>query len=231
MNVYYNNWIAALEGPDVKQGSLVSYILDPMLELTAEFKDRKISLTGKLDCVSTVDSFCIANTNALDYRLEIKGEVFEKDIENYITILNFDKSIITGSFTLELAGIEPVYLGHLFLGQKTVLPRFGVEPETGMAIRGESSRSFGGQAFGIKRKTLSNFSVNYPRLTNEERQTILEYIEAVQNIEPHVIDPYPDAKDEFSPMYATLNVSDVQMTKRNESGFYFNGSLAWQEAR
>jgi hypothetical protein len=85
--------------------------------------------------------------------------------------------------------------------------------------------------FGIRRKTLNKFSVNFPRITAEEREIILKYIESVLNIEPHIIDPYCGARDKFPPMYATLNISENSMQKLNENGFFYSTNLTWQEAR
>ena len=230
MNVYYKNEIASITGPDVIQASSTDNILIPMLELTAEFKDWNITLLGTLDGVSAVDSFCIANTNAFRYKLEINGEIFEGYIEHYTTIHDFDL-LFAKSFTLELVGNDPLYIGHLFLGKRVILPRFLVEPEFNTGLRGESSRSFGGQAFGLQRKTLNSFSVNYHRLTNEEKNLLTEYVTEVQGNIPHIIDLYPGARDQFPPMYATVSASELPFTKRNENGFYFSGSLSWQEAR
>jgi hypothetical protein len=65
----------------------------------------------------------------------------------------------------------------------------------------------------------------------QECNAIKEYIKAVQTVEPHIIDPYHEARAEFPPMYVTLTQGDYSFPKRDEDGFYFTGSLAWQEAR
>jgi hypothetical protein len=65
----------------------------------------------------------------------------------------------------------------------------------------------------------------------QECNAIKEYIKAVQTVEPHIIDPYHEARAEFPPMYVTLAQGDYSFPKRDEDGFYFTGSLAWQEAR
>ena len=158
------------------------------------------------------------------------GEISDT-IQGRISIFNFNETIYTNGFMLELEGDEPLYLGHLFLGQKTVLPRFAVEPETGINFNSEALRSFGGQVFGMKRITLENFKANFLRITSDEYKLMKEYVNAVQNVEPHIIDPYSEARDKFPPMYATLDIDEVSMTKRNENGFFYNGSLAWTEAK
>jgi len=233
MNVYYLNKKAAFaEYSPLADGSSLLNVYDPMLELRADFLDTGITIRGDYDNVVSMDSLCLGYTNAYQYRLETREGIFAGKTSGLITIHDFGETVFTDYFILELEGIEdPLYLGHLFLGQKTVLPRFAVEPETGITLASESGRSFGGQAFGMRRKTLESFSAKFPRLTVGERETVIDYVNAVLNVEPHIIDPYPKARDEFPPMYATLNIGEVSMQKRNENGFYYSGSLSWQEAK
>ena len=233
MNVYCRNQKAAFtEYPPLAEGSSLLDVYDPMLALRADFLDESVTIRGDYGKAAPMDSLCLGLTNAFRYRLETREGVFAGTINGLITIHDFDETVFTDYFILELEGIEdPLYLGHLFLGQKTVLPRFAVEPETGITLASESGRSFGGQAFGMRRKTLESFSAKFPRLTVGERETVIDYVNAVLNVEPHIIDPYPKARDEFPPMYATLNIGEVSMQKRNENGFYYSGSLSWQEAK
>ncbi|MCL2138488.1 MAG: hypothetical protein FWH41_03035 [Treponema sp.] len=229
--IYCRNEYAELEGPKPVNGSDLEYINDPMLALATEFADRKITITGKFKSVVAIDSLCIGNTNAISYELHLGPHCISGSIEGIITVYNFDATVFTDSFSLELNGLDPLFLGHLFFGQRTCLPRFAPEAEGGIMLTSEGSRSFGGQAFGIRRITLENFSVNFPRLSAEEREIIVEYVQSVLNVEPHVIDPYPQARDYFPPRYVTLNTGEISLPRRNENGFYYSGSLSWQEAR
>ncbi|HCC36661.1 MAG TPA: hypothetical protein DEQ14_03060, partial [Treponema sp.] len=209
---------------------------DPMLELRADFTESEVTILGSYSNIVAVDSICLCNTNAERYTLSSRAGVHEGEINGRITIHNFANTIYIPSFNLKLrygdnGRTDPLYLGYLFLGRKTELPRFGVQPEYSLALTGQSSRSFGGQVFGMRRKTLETFSVNFPRLTAEERNKIIEYVQAVQNTDPHIIDPYPEAGDMFPPMYVTLDIDEVSLTKQHESGFYYSSSLAWKEAR
>ncbi|MCL2805271.1 MAG: hypothetical protein FWD26_04970 [Treponema sp.] len=232
MNIYYKNEQAELSGDDPVVGSSLYNIYDPMLELTAIFSKNNIKITGDYGINSVlVDSLCIGYTNAFRYELTTQEGSCSGLINDKITIFNFDEILFINGFKLILESTENLYLGYLFLGCKTLLPRFEAGPETGKILFSESSRSFGGQVFGVRRKTLNSFSASFPRISTEEKKIITEYVDAVLNIEPHIIDPYPDAREEFPPMYSTLNVSDVSLPKRNENGFYYSSSLSWQEAR
>jgi hypothetical protein len=236
MNIYCRNEKANLiNKPPTHSKTPLDNIYEPMLELKAEFTSNRVTIEGWYDVVIAADSLCIGYTNADRYKLTTREGEFSGSIEGLIAINNFETIFIDG-FELELwhddeEDDETLYLGHLFLGQKTVLPRFSPEATSGTTLNSTASRSFGGQVFGMRRRPLDSFGVNFPRITACEREVIKEYVNAVSTTEPHIIDPYPWARKEFSPMYVTLNADEVSLAKRNEDGFYFTGNLSWQEAR
>jgi hypothetical protein len=235
MYIYYqNNRATFFNSSETETGSSLENVFDPALELRAEFKEKgKVTINGRFNGITAVDSFCLGNTNAWKYKLITSEGESSGVIRGRITINNFDELVFIGGFTLELEcdEEEKLYIGYLFLGQKTSLPRFAIMPQTGVNVMSSASRSFGGQVFGVKQTMLKSFGVTFPRLTIEERDTIIEYIKTVQTVEPHIIDPYYEARDKFSPMYVTLIPNQYSFPKRDEDGFYFTGSLEWQEAR
>jgi len=234
MYIYYQNNKAILKKLDMIEGSYIENIFDPMLELKAEFDIKgKVTIEGRFDKTIAVDSICIGNTNAFKYKLITREGEFSGRIKDWLNINNSKDTFFTDYFSLELEGDEDekLYLGYLYIGNKTVLPRFEIKPSTRLAIISEAARSFGGQVLGIKRQPLESFGVSFARLNSDECNLIKDYIKAVQTVEPHIIDPYHEARAEFPPMYVTLTQGDYSFPKRDEDGFYFTGSLAWQEAR
>jgi hypothetical protein len=235
MYIYYQNNKAVFNySPRMKYGSFLENIFDPMFEMRAEFDVRgTVTINGRFDGITAVDSLCLGDTNAYSYKLITREGTFSGRTQGLITINNFDKTVFTDYFTLELKGDaeEDLYLGYLYIGEKTVLPRFELKSNTGMALTSEASRSFSGQVFGMKRVTLDSFSVKFPRLSFEERDTIKEYIKSVQTVEPHIIDPFYEARTESPAMYVTLAQGDYSFQKRDEDGFYYTGSLEWREAK
>lgn len=235
-NIYHRNERAVISGSNTVTGSLLSNVYDSMMELRADFTGRTVTINGKYENIAAIDSLCLGNTNADWYELTTREGTCRGKITGWISVYNFDETQYIDSFTLRLGyndeeDADPLYLGYLFLGKKTRLPRFGVGPQTGTTLRGESSRSFGGQVYGMKRRPLDGFAADFPRLTADEYREIKEYVNAVQNVEPHIIDPYHEAREEFPPMHVTLDMSEVSLTKQNEDGFYYSGKLAWKEAR
>jgi hypothetical protein len=235
MYIYYQNNKAVFnDSPRMKYGSYIENVFDPMFELRAEFDARgAVIINGSFDGMTAVDSLCLGNTNAYTYKLTTREGVFSGRTQGLITINNFDEMVFTDYFSLELKGgaEDDIFLGYLYIGEKTVLPRFEIKPNAGMALASEASRSFAGQVFGMKRVTLDSFSANFPRLSFEERDVIKNYVKAVQTVEPHIIDPYHEARTEFPPMYVTLTQGNYLFQKRDEDGFYFSGALEWKETK
>jgi hypothetical protein len=238
MNAYFLNEKAKLSVADNNvsvAGSLLDYIYDPMLEMETEFTGNQVTIKGEFENVIAADALCIGNTSAFRYRFTTREGTVSGfiDTNGRITIYDFNETIFIDSFTLEIEGVEDLklYLGNLYIGRKVVLPRFSPGSERGISLQNEKARSFGGQAFGMRRVTLESFGVSFPWLTYEEKELIGEYIKTVQNTEPHIIDPFCEARDKFPPVYVTLDTGKVQLKKINEDGFYYTGTLSWQEAR
>lgn len=236
--IYYQNQEAVLSGPAVVQGSSLANLYDPMLELRTDFQQATVEITGTFPQVAPVDALCIGYTNASQFRLVLRSQLNDiihngayQGIGGRISIEDMPQTRYAKRFTLSLEGTSPLYLGLLYLGPRVGLPRFGTGPEAGFEFTGEGGRFYGGQAYGMERVTLEHFSVEFPRITGEEKRIMENYVKAVLNITPHIIDPYPEARGAFPPMYATISSGDISYPKRAENGFYFSSALTWQEAR
>jgi hypothetical protein len=236
--VYYQNQEADLSGPPLAQGSSLSNIYDPMLELRADFKESTVDITGTFPQAAPVDALCLGYTNASQFKIVLRSQLGDiihngayHGIGGRISIEDMPQTRYAKSFTLRLEGASPIYLGLLYLGPCLGLPRFGTGPEQGLEFTGEGGRFYGGQAYGMERISLKNFSAEFPRITGEEKQIMESYAEEVHNIRPHIIDPYPEARGDFPPMYVTLSGDGIAFQKRTEQGFYFSTALSWQEAR
>jgi hypothetical protein len=236
--VYYQNQEASLSGSPAAVGSALKNVYDPMLELRTDFTQATVDITGVFPQITAVDALCLGYTNASQYRFVLRNQLngvihngVYQGIQNRITIEDMPRTLYAKSFTLRLEGTSPLYLGLLYLGPRVGLPRFGTGPELEMSFTGESGRFYGGQAYGMERITLESFSAEFPRLTGEEKQTMKSYAGEVLNIRPHIIDPYPEARGEFPPMYVTISSDTISFPKRVENGFYYSSALTWQEAK
>ena len=238
MNVYPVNTIpgAILSSPHKAEYSNLANVYHRYLKHRCWFVNPgTVIVSGEWPNSVDMDSFIIADTNAENLNLKLfngSGEtVLDSSIKpEEINIFELDKVKRIKQFTISILGPREIYLGYLFAGGKVVLPWFVVNPKFETEFRGDAGRTEGGQAYGILLPTLDGISVAYQWITQEEMETIKNYAQSVQNVIPHVIDPYPLAHESVKPMYATLSSGPARV-KRNESYFYWDTELSWQEAR
>jgi hypothetical protein len=241
MNVYPNNELeyAIIESSEIiREGSKLSNMVFQFLELQTLFTSNSVMITFSWEQLATVaaNSFIIGNTTAIEGRLRLFGAdnrpVFDStfQIESAIDLVELPRDMVILRAELELSSNVDIYLGYVYLGKKMTLPRFAALPTINLQILGQGNRSYGGQVYGLYRRTLTTASVNFIRLTNIERLNITAYINSMLYTQPHVIDLWPEAREEFPLMYCTLN-SGMEMQKRNEDGFFWDASLSWLEAR
>ena len=186
----------------------------------------------------SADTIIIGDTNCVNALLHINydngTEAFEEVIFNKDVFTFIEKETIRKLESIKIdftaRDNEQPYIGYIFTGNKVIIPRFLVEPQWETVIRGTSERTNYGHAFGNILPTLERFAANFMRIPDDEKKTVDDYIQSVQTVIPHIIDPYYEARDKVPPRYATLN-KGISPTKRNERDFYWNFDLEWMEAR
>jgi len=214
--------------------SVMTDLYNRFMAYQVDFNSNEVLIEGSWIQFEEIDSMIIGNTNATSGKLSVFDgselvEYKEFDIIDYVTIYNFDMKR-TNKFILELIGTENVRLGYLFLGQKWELPRFVTLPVKGTLLRNEADRTFTGQVTGIPIEPLRTFQAEFIRIKNEDKELFDTYVQGVQMVIPHVIDPYYEAHKEFEPFFATVTAYG-EATKRAENGFFWNFNCQWMEAR
>jgi hypothetical protein len=241
MNLYYKNRIetASLSSPQNDSPMPLSNLYHYYLDLLAGFANSTVTISGQWPFPSSVfvSSLCIGLTNAMNYTLTLfdvnGGQVYASGPKsagfNKIEILDIPGMTI-GGFVLELSGDEKITVGLLYLGDKLELPPFSPGPAHNNEFTGESSRTMGGYSYGLRKARLRTFSAGFPRVDNRDRKVIEEYMDETLNVRPHIIDPYPEARENYDPFYGTLT-HGFEGTKRAENGFYWDFELEWMEAK
>lgn len=241
MNVYPENKIENMTLSASSSADLAN-VYHPYFDLIADFPSSNVTIDGNAGFYYpfVCSHFIIGGTNAAAYHLTLKNAsgitVYDSGTvylnrEN-IHIKDMPSPLTVCSFSLDLASYEPrTRAAYLYLGNRSKLPEFSINPSWGLALQSQSSRSASGHAYGLLETTLESFSCVFPRVDNNERRILKSYIKSVLNIKPHIIDPYPLARDEFEPMYVTLT-DGIDTSKRDEHGFYWSDvTLSWQEAK
>jgi hypothetical protein len=241
MNLYYKNRIetALLSSPQSDPVMPPENLYHDYLGLLAGFTSNTVEITGQWPFPNSVfvSALCIGLTNALNYTLtlfDVNGQQIytsgQKEFGfNKIEILDFPGMMI-GKFVLELSGDENIAVGLLYLGDKLELPPFTPGPGYNNDFTGDGERTMGGYVIGLRKVRLITLGVSFPRVDNRGRKIIENYMDEALNVQPHVIDPYPEAREEFAPFYGTLT-HGLPGTKRAETGFYWTFELEWMEAK
>jgi len=243
MNVYPVNAIDAANLMSLQRAthSSLNDLYNRYIDFQVDFNSAEIELSGLWTSIIPVNAFIIGNTNARFGTVRYYHDaelLFEQrfNINSFLTIIqNVDafKKLITkeiNHFSLQLQGNENISIGYIFIGETWELPRFIVSPSDSLQLRNESSRTFSGQVTGIPKVPLRAFGISNVRIDNKTKKLYDNYINGVQTVIPHVIDPYPEVHDEYEPFFATVAEYSPK-EKRNENDFYWNFSCSWQEAK
>jgi hypothetical protein len=236
MKVYPVNAVEAskMESEQREPYSDLAGLHNRIIGYQADFNSQDVEITGSWNGNVDIDTVILGNTNAAGGSVELyDGEELlftgNFDAGGFIRIIPFNKTNIN-NFKLELHGAENIRLGYLYMGEAWELPRFAVQPRNALQLRNGSDRTFYGNVTGIPVETIRSFGCDFARVANNDKKKFDDYINGVQKVIPHVVDFYPEAHEEFEPMFMTVNEYG-EATKCEESGFYWNFSCSWQEAR
>ena|GEM_PF-1837308 len=211
------------------------------LAYQVDFNEPIIEISGTWQNPIPINTIIVGNTNAKTGVIRLYSHntlIYEKHfvVTDIITIVEFKdvwNNFITmdvTEYSIQLSGDEILAIGLLFLGEAWELPRFSIIPIEEIRLRGDSGRSFSGQATGIIAEPLRSFTAIFTRVPHEMKAKFDDYIHGVQNVLPHVINPYPEATDKVKPFFATVD-SYSPAEKRHEDNFFWNFSCVWQEAK
>ena len=243
MNVYPVN---AMEAGIFKSGQKEPYsrfddLYNKYIGYQVDFNSHDVEITVTWAQGVEVDAVILGNTNAVSCDLLLTNNDVPVLLEhaeitryiNIVDILDADKLLKKerlNKMVIMLHGDENIRIGYLFAGVTWALPRFIVNPNASLEIRSESGRTFSGQVTGIPSETLKSFACSFARVTNKDAKIFDNYVNSVQTIIPHVVDPYPKAHEDIEPFFATVEEYS-EREKRDENGFYWNFDMSWQEAK
>lgn len=241
MRVLYNNLIETAQSlamTNLDNDSVVEYLYDPYIELACYCTATTSVITGSWIDAMAITCMAIGYHNADFARLILK-DVNGDEILNHLFALELGESIyyltakVEGAYSFEaqISGGEPLRVGFLGFGACLELPRFETGFDYGLVIGSTSDKSKGGQIAGVFARPLRAIEFTVPRISNSKLSELFTYLSAVQTCKPHMIDLYPAAHGEFAPMYANISKPPEKVKKRDEAGFFWTYTIAYEEAR
>ena len=242
MRILYNNLLdnaslsATNENPAYPVENIVSYYLEKPFKATG----NSSVITCTLDSTYTIDCVGYGYHNFDTMNLKFKDSLgveitnFNVTLEENETIYYFSSAIDdVKTIEITLTTISAYLMAGAFsFGEYLEMPVLRRGAEYPIGFRGSSSISGGGQASGNRRKPLRLFGpLNFPNVTNAERQEIETMILLVQDVKPHFIDIWPDAHTSFAPFYGKISGDSLGITKKTYSGYEFDLTLEYTEVR
>jgi hypothetical protein len=238
--IAYNNLIESALSltalyPD--NDSSVTNVYHPYMEYALWCTQPTTTITGRWTTPQSISCMGLAYHNAITAVLTLYDSggaslysgtttLEENDSIYYMTEVS---SVY--SFSLVITGPESVRIGYLFLGKCVELPLFSRGSEYPLTLQGTSDRTRGGQCYGLFARPVQGYSVSFPRFEPDDLVKMNEYIETVQNVKPHMVDLFPDSHSTVSPFYGIISTDSLDFAKRSESGFFYEVSFEWEEAR
>jgi hypothetical protein len=145
------------------------------------------------------------------------------------TVIKFGGMFMISSMTLTLNSVpDNLYVGVLWIGRRLELPRFRTGMKYNRNVLSQTGKTKYGIAYGIKKPTIRGFDVTIEDIDNAKKLMLENYIDYVQYVTPHLIEPYE--APEFEPIYGTLT-SGGSFDKRDDTGFRWNTALSYEESK
>jgi len=237
MNVYVENILskAELTVTDMWIGYTVDMLYDEALSngIVCTGDSTVITAAWELNCLA--DSIAILESNWTIGRLTVvsQGVTVVDDIEitsqGKHTIIKLPQAYMVSGVTLELnTGEEKLEVGILFVGRRIELPLFNIGFKNKLNVNSKAERTRYGVVYGSRKSSLRSFEVSFSDVDNARRLVMEDYIDAVQYVQPHLVEPYETP--EYPPVYATLTDAGG-FDKDKDSGFHWDTALSYMEAK
>jgi hypothetical protein len=236
MNAYIDNVLkqaVSLALSDLAPAYEASSLYDPILSNNALCAGPSAAITASWGLNIFADSIAILDCNWTIGHITVVSQgtiAYDADIvsRGKNTIIKLPDLVMITGLTLDLEAVDALSIGILWVGVKTAFPLFQVGFKYKPNILSKASRTKYGIAYGVKQTPLKSFELSFQDLDNQKRLTLEEYIEMVQFVEPHLVEPYEASG--FPPLYATLE--DSGGFTKQKTGFRWDGfSLSYMEAK
>lgn len=233
--IYYKNALkdaALINAEPLVAGMNPVDLYHPFLSRCVTFTAGTARIQARWGADNFIDSVCLAACLFTQARITVKrggavmydGWVYPQGKNSAFSLPSI---LPCEELTVEIYAASAVSVGWMFAGLRTLFPRFQTAPKTVREVTGSAERTENGQVYGLKQPVLGTFEASFARIDKATLRAMEEYINAVQYVEPHLIEPYNT--EEWPPLYGVLTGAG-DFPKRDEPGFYFDTTLAWKEA-
>lgn len=238
MNVYVENILAkaiSFTATNRANGYTTDMLCDEVLSNGVVFNGANTVIAASWGLNQFANSVAILDSNWTIGNLVVVSQgttVFNKMItsQGKHTIIKLSGLPMVSSISLELNARvgDTLKAGIIFVGQKIELPLFNIGFKGRLNVNSKPERTRFGIVYGSKKPSLRSFGVTFTDIDNSRRQVMEDYIDAVQYVQPHLVEPYESP--EYPPVYATLTDAGG-FDKEDAPGFRWDSALSYMEAK
>jgi hypothetical protein len=237
VNVYVDNLLggaSTLAAEELSQEYRPWYLYDDSLSNGVVFTGPSGRITAEWGLNRFADCVAVLDSNWIEGHVTIhsQGEtVYDRDIYSAgkNTIIKLDDCYMISALDLYLTSLDRLAVGILFTGRRLSLPLFGPVFSYKRNVTAKAERTRYGIVYGVKQPSLQSFDITMPDLSNEERLLMDDYLERVQYVQPHLVEPFEDPA--FPPLWAVLT-GGGSFDKIYGRPFRWNaGTLSYLEAK
>jgi len=235
MNVYVENILskASLTVADMEIGYTENMLHDEVLSNSVVCSGNNTVIDAAWGLNHYADAVAILGSNWTVGRLVVVSQgttVFDEPITSKggNTIIKLPELYMVSGVTLELNAVEKLEIGILFVGRRIELPLFNIGFKYNLNVNSKAERTRYGVVYGSKKTSLRSFEVSFSDVDNDRRAVMEEYIDTVQYVQPHLVEPYESP--EFPPIYAALTDAGG-FDKDKDRGFRWDTALSYMEAK
>jgi len=237
MNVYVENILPlaqSLTAASMKDGYAADTLHDEVLSngIVCTGNNTVIEAAWVINCYA--DTIAILGSNWTIGRLTVVSQgvpvVNDREITSRgkHTIIKLPQLYMVTGIILELNTAENnLEVGILFVGRRTELPLFNIGFKYKLNVNSTAERTRYGVVYGTKKSSLRSFEVSFSDVDNSRRLVMEDYIDTVQYVQPHLVEPYESP--EYPPIYATL--TDAGGFDKDFYGFRWDTALSYMEAK
>lgn len=225
-----------LTATNAESFSSAANLYHPYMEHALNCDQTSTTISGVLLFPKTISCIALAYHNAEDCVVRLydgSNTLLLTEtiaLETYDNIYYFTSTADVYRFEVDVSGAENVYVGYMYLGAYTTLPRFDSGYGMDLDIRSSRIETTGGQVSGMCTRSLKTYSLTWAAITNAEREAFETYLDTVQTCKPHMIDLFHLSHASIRPVYVTVEGS-FPSKALSSGGLVFSASLKYKEAR
>jgi hypothetical protein len=243
MQIIYDNKISvstpSTENPDYPIENLDDKRLSKIFKTTSA-EDQSIVFDGPIKATRIV----IAGHNfSVDSMIRVQGNNTNVwTAPSYNSLATYKSGIILHKITeatynywrlfvddAESNANDYLSIGRLFLGEFLQMPGMKIDQILTKKTTSENKISSSGGVFGDKRYGYRSLTVNFPSVSETQRQALLTMWDAVENIEPFFIVPWANREDIETPIYCIFDQDEITFKRSDNYMVPWSTTLKFRE--